>query len=428
LAQSAESGPYAVARIRAMTTNPRTGHRLEIDVYYPGLDGGVDPRGSPYPALVFARGFLARPFMYAGNGRHLASWGYVVAIPDFPDENAELRAADVEHLISYLEAQNADEGSRFFRQIDASRFGLVGHSLGGLTTLMVAARDVRIKAAVALDPVRPPRVWWKGTWDYRAEGAGLTAPLAVIAGPPQRCNVFAGYRRVYAAVGSGHKAKYVLVNGSHCDYMDLPASSIYVQACVAACGRAFSEERAHLAEAYTAAWFNYYLKCDTDGYDQLFGPGLGADVREDRIVAEIATAPRDLKATTAGTEVHLTWSAYDIPLVAGYRIYRTETEGWFGVLPLASVGRLGAYVDADALAGHTYFYAVASCDPLGQEHGRAFAGPVMIPLQNCGSSAGLSLPGGGRAKPLSAWQGLGSLGTLWSMCVLHGRTETEENL
>jgi pimeloyl-ACP methyl ester carboxylesterase len=381
--QPAEAGPYSVACARAKTINPRTGHRLEADIYYPGLGDATDPRGAPYPALVFAHGFLAMPFMYAGNGQHLATWGYIVAIPGFPDEHAELRASDVQHLFSYLEAQNADEGSRFFRQIDASRFGLVGHSLGGLTTLMVAARDVRIKAAVALDPVSPPGIWWKGSWDYRAEGPGLAVPLAVIAAPAQRCNLFAGYRRMYAAAGSGHKAQYVLVNGSHCDYMDILSSpQPYLQACVAVCGGTFSEERLRLVEGYTAAWFNYYLKGDTEGYEHIFGSGLSDDVRADRVVAEIATAPRDLRAETAGPEVRLTWSAYDIPLVAGYHIYRTETEGWYGVLPLASVGRLGTYVDASALPGHTYFYALASYDTAGQEHCRASVGPVTIPLSH----------------------------------------------
>ena len=74
-------GPYAVARVRSGSTNPGTGHRLRADIYYPGLDGALDPRGAPYPALVFAHGFLATPFMYSGNGRHLASWGYVVGFP-----------------------------------------------------------------------------------------------------------------------------------------------------------------------------------------------------------------------------------------------------------------------------------------------------------------------------------------------------------
>ena len=382
MTRPAEMGPYALARVLARTTNPGTGHRLRADIYYPGLDGALDPRGAPYPALVFAHGFLATPFMYSGNGRHLASWGYVVAIPDFPDEDVELRASDVGHLFSCLEALNADEDSRFFQQIDARRFGLVGHSLGGLTTMMVSARDVRVKAAVALDPVRPPGVWRKGSWDYRAEGPGLSAPLAVIAAPAQRCNLFANYRKMYAAAGSSHKAQYVLVNGSHCDYMDVPSSHHFaVETCSRLCGKAFSEERLRLVERYTTAWFNYYLKADTAGYDHIFGAGLSDDVQAERIVADIATAPGGLKAEAAGSGVHLTWSAYDILPVAGYHIYRAETEGQFGEQPLASGGRLGTYVDASAVPGHTYFYALASYDPAGQEHGRALAGPVTIPLR-----------------------------------------------
>lgn len=381
MTQPAATGPYDVVRVRAKTVNPGTGKRLKADIYYPSLDGALDPRGTPYPALVFAHGFLATPFMYSGNGRSLASWGYVVAIPDFPDEDVELRASDVGHLFSCLEALNADEDSRFFQQIDAGRFGLVGHSLGGLTTMMVSARDVRVKAAVALDPVRPPNVWRKGSWDYRAEGPGLGAPLAVIAAPAQRCNLFAGYRKMFAAAGSDHKAQYVLVNGSHCDYMDVPSShSFYVETCSRLCGKAFSEERLRLVERYTTAWFNYYLKADTAGYDHIFGARLSDDVQAERIVADIATASGGLKAEATGSEVHLTWSACDIAPVAGYHIYRAETEEQFGEQPLADSGRLGAYVDASAVPGHTYFYALASYDPAGQEHSRALAGPVTVPL------------------------------------------------
>jgi pimeloyl-ACP methyl ester carboxylesterase len=382
LTSPAETGPYAVARVRVETTNPDTGHRLKADLYHPALDEALDPRGAPYPALVFAHGFLAWPLVHTGNGRHLASWGYVVAILDFPDEHTELRASDTGHLFSSLEVLNADEGSRFFEQIDARRFGLVGHSLGGLTTLMVAARDVRVKAAVALDPVRPPSVWRKGSWDYRTEAPGLTAPLAVIAAPAHRCNLFAAYRKLYAAVGSGHKAQYVLPHGSHCDYMDVPSSRRFiVDTCSRLCGRPFSEERMCLIERYTAAWFNYYLKGDTEGYDHIFGSRFSADAEAERIVAEIDTAPGGFKAEVAGSEVHLTWNVYDVPPVAGYHIYRRETEGQFGEQPLASVGRLGTYRDATAVRGHTYFYALASYDPAGQEHGRSFAGPVTILLQ-----------------------------------------------
>jgi len=382
LTQPAETVPYKVACVRSKTVNPGTGRRLEADIHYPSMDGGVDPRGAPYPALVFAHGFLAWPLLYSGNGQHLASRGYVVAIPDFPDEDAELRASDARYMFSYLAAQTIDRDSRFCRQIDAKHFGVVGHSLGGLTALMVAARDVRVKAAVALDPVRPPAVWWKGSWDYRGEAPGITAPLAMIAAPAHRCNLFARYQSLHATIGAGHKAQYVLVNGSHCDYMDVPSSPFYVETCSRLCGRPFSEERLRLVEGYTAAWFDYYLKGDAEAYDQIFGPGLSRDVQAHRIMADIATAPGEFKAKAAGSDLHLTWSVYEVPSVAGYHIYRAESEGQLGEQLLASVGRLGAYRDVTVAPGHTYFYALASYDPAGQEHGRAVAGPVKIPLRD----------------------------------------------
>lgn len=136
-----------------------------------------------------------------------------------------------------------------------------------------------------------------------------------------------------------------------------------------------------LVERYTAAWFNYYLKADTAGYDHIFGAGLSDDVQANRIVADIATAPGDLKAQTAGSEVDLTWSVYNNLPVTGYHIYRAESEAELGAQPLASVGRQGTYRDASAVPGHTYFYALASHDVAGQEHDRAFAGPVDIPLR-----------------------------------------------
>ena len=384
MTRPADLGPYAVARIRAKTVNPDTGNRLKAEIYYPSLDGAMDSRGAPYPALVFAHGFMAWPLLYAGNGRHLASWGYVVAIPDFPDEHTELRASDAGHLFSCLEDLNTDEDSRFFQQIDAARFGLVGHSLGGLTTMMVAARDERVKAAVALDPVRPPQIshiWRKGSWDYQAEAPNLTAPLAVIAAPAQRCNLFAAYRKMFAAAGSGHKAQYVLVDGSHCDFMDVPSSRFYVDTCSRMCGRPFSEERLRLVERYTAAWFNYYLQGESAGYDHIFGTGLSDDIQADRIVADIATAPADLKAEADGSEVHLTWSVYDKSPVTGYHIYRAESEAELGAQPLASVNCRGTYRDASAVPGRTYIYALASHDLAGQEHCRAVTRPVKIPLR-----------------------------------------------
>jgi hypothetical protein len=98
-------------------------------------------------------------------------------------------------------------------------------------------------------------------------------------------------------------------------------------------------------------------------------------------VVDIATAPGGLKAEAAGSEVHLTWSVCDNLPVTGHHIYRAESDAELGAQPLASVNCQGKYEDASAVPGHAYIYALASHDAAGQEHGRAFVGPVKIPLR-----------------------------------------------
>lgn len=359
------SGPYTVAHVTVTTTNPSTGSNLETVIYYPSSDGGVDSRGAPHPALVFAPGFLASPSSYPGNGEHLASWGYIVAIPNFPGEDIEVRASDVQHVLSYLEAENARGTSLFFQKIETDRFGLTGHSLGGLSTMMVAARDGRIKAAVALDPTNPPA--FISNWDYEAEAPDITTPLVVIGAPAQMCNNSANYNEMYTFVGSNHKAKLVISSGSHCDFMDTD-SFLHRFGCYLFCGGQFSLERLELSERYTTAWFNYYLHDQVEYYTYLYGQEADEDVQAGRITRDVQTAPRNLTATGQPGAVALSWAVPDYLVIAGYNIYRSQQSGSYPSTPYAQVGRVSSYLDAGVVPGQRYFYVLRSRDAAGNEH------------------------------------------------------------
>jgi dienelactone hydrolase len=356
-------GPYGVASVTVTTTNPDTGSDLETDVYYPSADGdSVDPSEASYATLVFARGFMAFTTTYPGWGEHLASWGYIVAIPDFPSENREARVSDVRHLFSRLEAENGNSSSRFFQRIDSDRFGLIGHSAGGLSTMIVSARDGRVKATVALDPAGSPF----DSWDYEAEAPHIGVPLAIIGAPPQLCNNSAAYNDWYPHVGAAHKAKFVIANGSHCDFIDTD-EALQVQLCSIFCG-GFSEERLALAERYTTAWFNYYLRYDTDYYTYLYGDEADDDVEAERISRDMQTAPRNVAGVGAPGAVELDWTLYDHPVVVGYSIYRSQQSGDYPSVPGAQVGRESVYTDTDVVGGEEYFYVLRSRDGAGNEH------------------------------------------------------------
>jgi dienelactone hydrolase len=349
--------------VTVTTTNPDTGSDLETDIYYPSEDGdSVDPSGAPHATLILARGFLAFPSSYSGWGEHLASWGYIVAIPHFPSEDREVRASDVQHLFSHLETENGDSNSRFLQKIDTDRFGLTGHSLGGLSTMMVAARDGRIKAAVALDPAGNP---FDG-WAYEAKAPHIGAPLAVIGAPSQLCNVNAVYNDWYPHVGAAHKAKFVIANGSHCDFMDTD-DRLQVWLCSRLCGQ-FSQERLELAERYTTAWFNYYLRHETDYYTYLYGDKADEDIQTEHIARDVQTAPRDVAVKGRPGAVELGWTLHDHPVVAGYNVYRSQQSGDCPSAPSAQVGRQSVYTDTNVVGGERYFYVLRSRDAAGNEH------------------------------------------------------------
>ncbi|MEB2285630.1 MAG: hypothetical protein B6D46_08730 [Polyangiaceae bacterium UTPRO1] len=131
-------------------------------------------RAGSYPLVVFSHGFGAHRRQSTFLCTHLASHGYVVAAMDhtgntifemvqmmmaaqaggpIPDPGATLsefipaRPADTSFVIDRLLA-----GVEGVPAVETERIGMSGHSFGGWTTLMVAGRDPRVRAALPLAP------------------------------------------------------------------------------------------------------------------------------------------------------------------------------------------------------------------------------------------------------------------------------------
>jgi dienelactone hydrolase len=149
---------------------------LVTEVWYPAAGGagvaGQETRDAPlagmeepYPLIVYSHGFLSTRLGGAYLARGLASRGYVVAAPDFPLTNINAPGGpnlddvveqpnDVRFLIDRLLILSDTPGSLLSGGIDADRIGLVGLSLGAMTTMLAtyhpALRDPRVQAAAVL--------------------------------------------------------------------------------------------------------------------------------------------------------------------------------------------------------------------------------------------------------------------------------------
>jgi len=121
----------------------------------------VDTRGGPFPLVAFSHGRGGIRVQSVYLTVHLASWGYVVVAPDHPhdtlgagsDGGSEVLRGRPRQVSAAIDAALAD--SELAALVDATRIGVMGHSFGAFTTLLLAGgrMDVAaLQASCAADP------------------------------------------------------------------------------------------------------------------------------------------------------------------------------------------------------------------------------------------------------------------------------------
>ncbi|MYB18520.1 MAG: hypothetical protein F4Y16_05985 [Holophagales bacterium] len=144
--------------------------RLVTSISYPTNANarGVAREGRPangFPLIVYSHGFMSRRSEGAYLARHFARHGYFFVAADYPLTNfaspggprfddVAHQPGDVRFLIDRLLRWNDDSNHEFFGTIDPERIGVMGLSLGGMTSTLAAfhpeLRDDRIGAAVSI--------------------------------------------------------------------------------------------------------------------------------------------------------------------------------------------------------------------------------------------------------------------------------------
>jgi len=104
--------------------------------------------------IVLGHGFSQSKDQHVNQGRHLATRGYIVLVPNSSAASDHSRFADdLRKCIDWIEARDADTNSLFYGRVRADRVGATGHSAGGLSAILAASRDSRIRTVSPMDPV-----------------------------------------------------------------------------------------------------------------------------------------------------------------------------------------------------------------------------------------------------------------------------------
>jgi predicted dienelactone hydrolase len=213
------AGPYAVGATTLEFTDSR-GKELTVEVWYPAIQpasGEPDPYelpvaraayreadpavGGPFPLLAFSHGFGGIRYQSIFLTEHLASHGFVVVSPDhthntFLDLDEDFtpqvlfeRPDDIRHSVDEV-LRLSEAGDEIFGGMldpDAG-YGMMGHSFGGFTTLVVAGgelsyegvltycKDNNARACGYIDEIDPAMAEGHGQGDDRVLAAVPMSP------------------------------------------------------------------------------------------------------------------------------------------------------------------------------------------------------------------------------------------------------------
>jgi predicted dienelactone hydrolase len=280
---------------------------------------GVPAAGTRFPLIIFSHAFNGEPWAYTHEIKELVSHGYVVAtihhtyevtVAAFPDgrmvpfsaENArgteapsleealkwaepriDVWAADIRFTLDQLTRLNADareeeqKGQKarlvpFAGRLDLDRIGVIGHSFGGVAAERACELDLRIKACLNQDGgIGGPIVHFPG-------GHLPTQPIMLLSSPPFPPPTDEELKRIHltreafekdkaetqAAIekdfqscsGGAYRVTIQLPGFSHNSFTDMPL----LRAIVARSDTVSALQSLQLAESYTVAFFDRFLK------------------------------------------------------------------------------------------------------------------------------------------------------------------------
>ncbi|MCU0663448.1 MAG: hypothetical protein MUC50_14115 [Myxococcota bacterium] len=231
-----------------------------------GLAGKLVVPATPgiYPLAVVSHGWSSSASNFIGWGKTIASLGFVVVVPSFPNPAMPDMVEDgkiIERLVDFYRNPPADSPAH--GMVDPQALALVGHSGGGNSTAL-AAMTLQPAATVLFDPVDT-----KGLTKGRLDE--LCGPVLTIFSTPSGCNDNMVWEKRVTET-TGPRRAFRVVGSTHCDGEKPPRA-----ACGPFCGGAATPKAQAEYQRYLEAMLEAYVLGHADALALLDEAALSAN-------------------------------------------------------------------------------------------------------------------------------------------------------
>lgn len=137
------------------------------DVYFPSLPKSYC-NSTEFPIALMLQGALVDKSDYSNFAKQVASYGFVVVVPNhertlvgpngqavtglFPEQG------QVNDVLAQMKVEDLNASSPLFKIVDTTKLGLMGHSFGGAVGLGATQKEICVPGICSRDYTRPPEL------------------------------------------------------------------------------------------------------------------------------------------------------------------------------------------------------------------------------------------------------------------------------
>jgi len=282
----AEAGPLASSQTLVEDVPVGEGvlaPTVDLTIFLP--DGA-----GPFPVVVFTHGFMLGPGAYTSYGQHLASWGFIVVMPQMPGgimppNHRELKEY-LGKILDWIDGNASDPSGPLLGRADPARLGLSGHSMGGKISLLLCTEDSRPTASFTVDPVDAAGMPLANPVDYPSVTPELmdriTVPIGLVgetvnATPSggQACAPAEDNFHQYYLYAASPALEIEVIGANHMSFLDNPDCGLACSVCPAGTDDPAVTKR--LTQRAMTAFYLVFLCGRTDYMAYLTGDPMAAD-------------------------------------------------------------------------------------------------------------------------------------------------------